>query len=313
MWFHDAHLTEGSPRGARIRAVQASAPPGVLQCLNESDPGTAWRFFLEECTSTIERAVRRLVSDPDEARDLVVDVLQRIRRTWPDTLQRFEQGEERAAFRTWLAVVARNHGIDALRSRHGRRSLPRPVSRLEPWRRELFRRLHWEGESLEEAHRALVAAGSWSGSFGDLAAAAAELEALVPRSTRVEGPGRRRPERARGEVGVEEGGLDPPAPAADAPGAVQQRDAAHTALGEILAQLSGDERLLLRTYFLEGATARDVAQLTGASSPSRVYERVGALTERLRLALFERGVEAEDLPAMMDFDWGQHLPAEDTT
>ena len=292
----------------------AEAATSEFAFLEEADPDRAWSGLLEDCLGTVERAVRRAVGDAEEARDVVAEVLVRIHADWPALIARYKAGRTDldGSFRPWLAVVVRRLAIDVLRAWHGRAMEPRSVQRMPDVRRRLFQLLYRERRLLEDAFDVVVAEGVFAGGYSELAAEVRMLEDELPASARVAAATPRRPARASGGGGdgAEFGEPEHVRSSGDAPERphdLVQRRAAHAGLGEILEELNGDERLLLRAYFLEGATAKDVACLVGVKSPRAVYDRVQGLLERLREALGARGLGPEDLHDFMDFDWAAGL------
>lgn len=294
----------------------AEHPENEFAFLAEPDPERAWSGLLAQCLGTMERAAGRVALDAEEARDVLADVLERLRSDWPGLLERYRAGRsayaasvaEPAGFRPWLAVVCRRLAIDALRSRHGRPTPPRAVQRMEPLGQRLFELLYRERKPLEVAYDTVIREGLFRGAYADFAASVGALEDALPAAARIAAAAPRRPERARGAGAGEQAGQDEPsAGAAERPAELAARRAAHGALGAVLAGLDVDERLLLRAYFLEGAAAVDVARLLGTSGPRAVYDRAQRLIPALREAFERRGLGPEDLGYLMDFDWNGAL------
>lgn len=250
-----------------------------------------WSPFLETYADTIYRAAERAAADADEGRTVAADVLQRFRADWPAILERFlaVAREERADFRVWLAVVARRAAIDCLRARHGRRSVPAEVRRGAPWLKRAWKLGVVEGRAVDEVWEAVRDAPEAPASPGELTLVLAHLERTAPRVD----PARSRPsallEEPRGEP--EE------APAGGA----------RAFLGEVLRELPGKDRLLLRLYFLEGSGAESLRRLFGSKTTSQVYNRVHALTTRLRAKLEASGVSMEDLGSARELDLASEL------
>lgn len=276
--------------------------PDEPRFLHEPDPERAWSAFVEDTMATIDRAARRVVrDDPALADDIAADVLDRIRRDWPDLLERFEACARRASFRTWLAVVARNLAIDLLRARQGRIVLPKSVSRLPVWQRELWRLVVVEDRSLTDAAERLRADGHWD---GDLASLAEALEAVRDAAVT-----RARTTRATVKF-VPTGEPETPEPEADegdAPDARHLHAAAIARWAEILRDFDPEDRRIVRVYFLEESTAAQTASALGLSSADQVYERVKRILQRLRERATAAGLGPVDLASLVEFDWVRHL------
>jgi DNA-directed RNA polymerase specialized sigma24 family protein len=173
-------------------------------------------------------------------------------------------------------------------------------------RRRLFHLLYRERLRLEDAYDALVSEGVFRGAYSAFAEEVRILEDELPPEARAAAATPRRPARALG--GEREDG--PPEPAdrgGDRPTELAERRAAHDGLARILAELSREDRLLLRAYYLEGATAADAARLTGAASTRAVYDRAQALLGGLREAFARHGLGPEDLTLLTDFNWTEAL------
>ena len=288
----------------------SSHDPDELPFLHQPDAAQAWSAFLEHCMGTLERAVARVCADPEERRNVTVEVLDRIHVDWPELLRRYHAARKQAegSFRPWLAVVARNLAIDVLRSLHGRPTPPRAVTRMSPLRQRLFQLLYRERRELVQAWELLRGTGEYAGEFADLALEAAALEDELPASARITAAGRPRTQRGFSGAEEEEGPAEPADQSAAEPDSLVSQRAAHAVLGELLSGFDGKERLLLRAFHLDGMNAKDTARLTGLT-PRAVYDRAAALIERLRRGLSERGLGPDDLGALVDFDWNAGLGA----
>lgn len=272
-------------------------PPAFL---DELDSEKSWVSFIELCLGTIDRAARRATVDEDTADDIAAEVLERLRADWPELLRRFIESGDGAPFRVWLSVVARRGAIDVLRSRHGRKAVPRSVQRLEPWKRQLWSLTFQAERPLTEAADLLREAGAWQGELSELAEAYQELDRNLPDHAKVPlaPPPVARP-TGEAEESIPSEDLDPATELA--------HGGTRGALSEVLQELLPEERFLVRVYFLEGATAKGVAAATSLGSPERVYEKIKAVMRKLRSAVESRGLGPKDLVALGDFDWTEAL------
>lgn len=281
----------------------APTAPSPEEMLARADPQRSWREYLEAYVDVVYRAAERAVRDPDEARDIAAEVLRRMAEDWPELLERFRAGGG-ASFRTWLAIVARNLCIDVRRSMFGRRSLPRSVRRLEAWRQQLYRGVYWEGRAPEEVWEALRSEGAFGGTFGEAATALAEIDADLAPESRLP---RARLIAALGTAGDDEDGPAEPESAELEPLEGAAREGVAGAMQQILAELDGDERALLRVYFLDGVGAEELRKLFGGRTRSQVYNRVSATLDKIRAAVSAKGLDAEDVEALGQFAWREAL------
>jgi len=292
--------------------VGASSPPEKAPaCLRESDPERAWAAFLQDHVDTVYRSVGRACSDDETARDVAAEVLTRLHDGWPETVQRYErQGRgKRCRFDTWLAVVVRNLAIDVLRSWHGRRMLPRSVSRRPRWQQSLYRLVYWEGRSVAEAYEVLTTGEEFSGSLAEVADTLHDLHATLPTSSRLPLPRVVSLETPAGPGDEEGATLDLPDAAAVSPASGPAAGDAREKLRRVMSGLDPNERLLLRMYFLEGVGAAELVQVVGVQSRSQVYTKVHGLLDRIRKALQDEGLGIGDLEHLLDFDWLGSLDA----
>ena len=251
----------------------------------------AWVPFLERYADVVYRAAQRATSDPDEARNLAADVLERMRADWPEVLRSFLASArgERADFSVWLAVVARRLAIDCLRSRYGRRTVPAGIRRAAPWLRRAWRLRVVEERPLEEVWSSLRSLEGAPPSVGELALEIAPYEG---------------PQTPTGMARAKPPGLGEFEPAsAPSPAASGGREQ----LSKVLAKLSGDDRLLLRLYFLEGASAEALRRLHGSATRSQVYNRIHTLLGKIRVQLESQGLSMEDLGDPREIDVGGWL------
>jgi len=272
-------------------------------------------LFLAASSLPPERWRSYLEAREDVDASVVAEVLTRLHADWPALLKKYAAGRREAdsSFRPWLSVVARRTAIDVLRSWHGRPTPPRSVQRMTPVRQRLFQLLYRERRRLEQAYDALVAEGAFAGTYAELAAEVRVLEDELPSEARAAAATPRRPARAAGGGGGddEDGPAEPADRGAERPDELVDRRGAHERLARILGELDGGKRLLLRAYYLEGATAADAARLTGAASPRAVYDRAQGLLAGLREAFDRHGLGPEDLTLLADFDWTTALAEED--
>ncbi len=106
-------------RGAREAAEDAE----LVERLQSGD-ASAWGPLLERREVMIYATCRRMVTDPEVARDLTQDVLVRL-------IEKINDFDGRARFTTWMTRITINHCISYLRKQKLRRhaSLEAPVGR----------------------------------------------------------------------------------------------------------------------------------------------------------------------------------------
>ncbi len=106
---------------AERSSAEAAEDLRLVERLQQGD-ATAWEPLLERREGQIYATCRRMVSDPDVARDLTQDVLVRL-------IEKINDFDGRARFSTWMTRITINHCISHLRKQKHRRhaSLEAPV------------------------------------------------------------------------------------------------------------------------------------------------------------------------------------------
>lgn len=129
----------------------------ILRQLLSSGTTAAWEMFLRRFSNLILKIVWQFEKDYDEAMEKYLFVCRKLAVKDFAVLRKYEHRSDKAAprFTTWLAAVTQNFCIDAHRATHGRRQLPRAILRLNEFDREVFRLYYWKGYSLEELEQQL--------------------------------------------------------------------------------------------------------------------------------------------------------------
>jgi len=251
-----------------------------------------WRRFLERYSGLIEAMICRYLGarDRDEIRSVYTDVLESL---YVRKLARFEG---RSALSTWLTLVTRNHVLDHLRRRFGRRHPPRALQWLAKDDREIFRLYYVEGWSFAELlHHLHSAAPAWNETrllaalhrietqIGDrwlrrlaydlhaqsIGAASGRLVAYL--------------DHVRDEFKLNEGAHSP-----DYHLMEREAQAVVERLKSVLAALPEDERRILSLRFERGWSARRIADELGLSGPRGAYTLLDRIVRSLRRRLGDR-------------------------
>lgn len=264
----------------RVTAADQPHPDQVLvdEVLAGSTP--AWQSLVERYSGLAYSVARRHLHDHDDARDVVVEVFERL---YHGQLQRYDG---RAALSTWMVLVVRNAAIDHLRHLHGRQRLPVAVRRRSPLDQRVFELFFVQGWPADVAVAQLGSEG-WELSptaFWDLVS---DLEADVdPRFSR-----RLQYERAANQRGAASGrwleymehvrheqqpaAPDPAEPAADPTARIQAE----------LARLSEDERHALDLRYQQSLSAREIAGRMDLRDQRQAFTLLDRAVRKLRRAL----------------------------
>jgi RNA polymerase sigma factor (sigma-70 family) len=203
-------------------------------------------------------------------------------------LAEFRGGSELS---TWLIVVSRGKALDHLRHIQGRRKHPQGWDRLTSLERLVFRYHFVEGLGFEAVIQSLRSAGV-RGSAESVAHAVLKIEATVDKHylRRLESDAKAPAlgvvsgrildymkhmefERERSEEDPDEGF------------AREGIEALASRVRELLAELSDEEREIVRLRFEEGWTAQRIAEERGLSGQRRVYTILDGALRKLRRLL----------------------------
>jgi RNA polymerase sigma factor (sigma-70 family) len=249
-----------------------------------------WHAFVDRYAGLIYSVVRRqlFVEDEDEVRTVFADVLEALYR---GKLAEFRGNSELS---TWLIVVSRGKALDHLRHLQGRRKNPQGYETLSSFEREVFRLHHVEGLGFDAVIQSLRSAGL-PGSAEMVAHAVLKIESTLDRHylRRLEA------EAKAPALGVVSGRLleylnhmDIERERSDEhpTDALEKEDLQQLAgrVRELLADLSEEERDVVRLRYEEGYTAQQIADEKGLSGQRRVYTILDGAVRKLRRKLIDR-------------------------
>lgn len=251
-----------------------------------------WHAFVDRYAGLIYSVIRRqlFAEEEDDVRTVFADVLESLYR---GKLSEFRGNSELS---TWLIVVSRGKALDHLRHIQGRRKNPQGWDGLTPLERLVFKFHFVEGLGFDAVIQSLHSAGARANAE-TVAHAVLKIEASIDKHylRRLESDAKAPAlgvvsgrlldylkhmefERERGEGDPDEAftrdGIDKMA----------------ARVRELLADLSDDEREVVRLRFEEGWTAQRIADERGLSGQRKVYTILdGALRKLRRLLERERG------------------------
>ncbi len=301
------------------RQVTRSEPPGgdlTYRALVErvvAGDQAAWRELVERFSRLIFSLVWRYADgDQDECADLYLYVLEGLRRTSEGgetfyRLRRYLESIERyggqGKLTTWLGRVTQNLVSDRFRELEGRRTVPRPIQRMDALTQRLFKLMYWDGLPEREVRAVLEAerGGLSPARFDRMLAAIHRALKDVNRWSLYSEVLRRAPAlplhpvSGEGEDGPGFVQVADPHPAADPEMSLQDSRATararelRQALCAALAALGDQERLMLLGRFKHGLTAQEIARLLGRRDEKRIYVEIDRLRDQLRRALEAAG------------------------
>ncbi len=255
----------------------------LLRRLGSRESQRAWTEFLELYSPLVLQVTHLFEHDPEHIANCFLFVCEQLSRNGFRRLRRFHVHGP-ASFPTWLRAVVRNLCLDWRRQEFGRQRIFHSVEQLSRLDQEVFRCIHLQGLSAEDAFLTLhpripdLRAEQVSESLERL------HHALTPRQRWLLSVRTLRPEPIGDGFTEPSGGLqvaDPAPGPEDAAALRETRDA----LARALAGLPAAERLLIRLRFEQELTLEQVGHLSGLGSAQSADRRLREILERLRREL----------------------------
>ena len=286
----DRRALASVPTEGAIRGDVAADQELVRSVLAGSD--VAWRRFLARYAGLIEAMIRRYLGprERDDVRSLYAEVLESL------YLRKLALYEGRATLSTWLTLVTRNHVLDHLRNRFGRRHPPQALRRLATNDREIFRRYYVEGWSFADVLRRLrTGDAAWNETR--LLAALRRIEAQVGdrwlrrlaydlHAQSIGAASGRLVaylDHVRDEFRLNEGAHSPEYHLME-----REANAVVERLRGVIASLPADQQRILSLRFERGWSARRIADELGLAGPRGAYTVLDRVVRGLRRKLGER-------------------------
>lgn len=262
----------------------------------DRDPRRAWDALVEGYSGLILGVLARYTRDPDQRMDAYLYVLEELQAQDFRRLRHFGHSPSAnpCSFDTWLKLVVRNLYFDWFRHLHGRKSLPKEIQKLPALDQRVFKLVHWEGYSAQEAFEVLR--GQENGlAFTIFIQKLANVESLLSPINRAKI--RRDIERSRGPISLDAEDTGPPIEAKAETKVRTPEDEAllqerRSALWKLVEALPAEDRLILRLRFFEGLTAKQIARAVGTPEPMAIYRRIERICHGLRQRAESVGLEA---------------------
>ncbi|HEV8335884.1 MAG TPA: sigma-70 family RNA polymerase sigma factor [Candidatus Polarisedimenticolia bacterium] len=262
----------------------------ILSRVARREPGS-WEEFLEAFAGVLFRVACLFADGYDDRMDLFLLICSRLKE---DDLKRIRVFRERPGapcrFSTYLAVVAKNIGVDFVRAREGRYRPFGKVAAMDETDRLLFEYILREGRQVEEAR------GLLKGRHG-ITLGSAEAEERSARITATLSPNQRWKLLARlasrqGSLSIDPvresaGDPDHPLPLRSRngdPESALRGEEAWRILGEAMEEMEPRLRLALALKFRDGMSHAEIAEFFAVSpeeAEALVRDALGSLRDRL--------------------------------
>ena len=114
-----------------------------------------WHEFLNRFSKLILKVIWQFESDYDEVMEKYLQICTKLTNGNFSIIRKFKITGDTVSpkFSTWLVTVVRNLCVDLHRAKHGRKRIPKVISRLSETEQEIFRLYYWKGLSIEEIYR----------------------------------------------------------------------------------------------------------------------------------------------------------------
>jgi len=251
----------------------------ILDALGSSAPEDAWSVFLESYAPLLLQVARLLERDPDSASDCFLYICELLRAKSFRRLRKFDPHGS-ASFETWLRAVARNLCLDWRRREFGRHRPFKAVERLSAFDQEVFRLIHLEHVSQEDA--AEILRDPLVDSRSAIASSLGRISRLLtPRQLWLLSSQHTQLEQLSEleETGRE---VSEALPSPEEKAIFRQRD---QMLMTALARLSPPDRLLLRLRFEQELTLREIAGLAGLKDAQSADRKISEVLQKIRVEL----------------------------
>lgn len=308
-----------SNRGAKLLPFHArSSDPEPEQERIDSEflravarnPETAWEPFLELYVPVIYGVIRLFADSYDERMDLFVFVSEKLKEDRMRRVRAYRvRPESPCTFRSYLAVVVRNLGLDAVRASHGRYRPFKRIAGLDGTDRLIFEYHLKERRPLAEVRHLLEGRHGVRLEPAELRQRSERIENTLSPSQRWRLLSRvwasRRPvpvDPVEGATTAAGAGLALRS-ARKGPEAVLDSKSACAAFGEALAGVEPRKRLALALRYKDGLKVREVARVMRATE-KQVEHWVREATVAIRDHLIKLGFTSDDLdPDQMTGMW----------
>ncbi len=250
----------------------------VLELLQTAAAGEAWKQFLDGYAPTIMHVVSQYEYDPGQRDDCYLFACEKLIDNGFSRLLSY-QPESSASFRNWLNIVIANLCIDWKRQKHGRARPFKAIAKLSRLDQAVFKYKFEQGLRFRTCLYSLQA--QFPGlTEPQLAGAVSRInDTLTPRqhwllSTRhvetvsLDGPELSSPDKQP---------LDP----GDSPEAAAEISQNHARLQQALAELSPQQRLLIKLRYQQDLSLKEVAYLTRLGDPFRARRYIQSALDEL--------------------------------
>ncbi len=258
--------------------------------LLRTDPVAGWERFVRDYTPVILRSIALLIDDDDERMDVYLYVLQKLAEENGRRLLAYGDGDgdKLCSFPTWLKLITRNLTIDSIRSRLGRRTMPRAIGALPPLSRKIFVLVYWDGLSYAEVIETLNSRYGIQMRMRDFAPHIRSIEeslTSVYRTNLAHDYHFRRQAPLSFDEDEMRDIIESRVPIGFTPASPDR----WVELAQIrerylaaLERLAPEERKIARLRFEDGKTAREIAGEIGMEHYKSVYPRIARITKLLR-------------------------------
>ncbi len=229
-----------------------------------------WHEFINRFSKLILKIIWQFENDYDAVMDKYLWICGKLCCNDFSVLNKFKIGphEETPKFTTWLVAVIRNLCVDAHRMHHGRKRIPKALLNLSAVELKIFKLYYWKGYSIEEIDHMFNADNACEQI--DIAGSIERIETLLGGKNALYKEEKYNFISMSGDLDLADRSWE------------ENNDYSIETFERWIAQLSEDERLIVRLKFWENLSAKVIAQHLEIASEQKVYSILKNSLKKLR-------------------------------
>lgn len=263
------------------------------------DPDSAWEMFISRYNKLVMAVIHKLVDDYDEAMDLYVYTLEKVKERDCKRLTDYSVKPRSYGFDTWIAVVARNCCMDWFRKEKGRKRLLKCIENMPEIDQWTFRYTYWHKYSYDTTFLLLKSKHGFEGSFEELLSIVAQIENSLQRGTHWKFqqnwhsilPARSIESYESGQKTEENPGTGEKDPTTHH----LIREDTLRYMEEYFGSLSPEEQMIIHLHYYRDRSLREVARIMKLGSVWKVHRILHKALQKLKKNLLKKGIGPSDL------------------
>lgn len=280
----------------------------TLKNLLSKNNRKAWEVFLDEYSKLIFCTISSFATDYDDRMDLFVYVCEALSNKNFKKLRSFKirKDKQKAKFTTWLVLVVKNLGIDWYRKKEGRIRLSRAIERLPQTDKLIFNYVYLKGNSFSETYEILHTDINSSISIIDFYSSLDRINKALTSFNyekiafnllrkRHKIPFDELQEISRDNIKLVSEFRNHESP----DNHFQKKELVNN-LKKAIKKLPAQEKLIIKLWFDQGMSAKEIANLIGNTKPHSIYGKIKNILMKLKAQLELQGISYDDFRDVKD-------------